>query len=125
MYRHYAASPQMKPNGSIIHFKLSLSFNVKCENWQDLEDQLPFSFFSDDDLEKLIEEVVKASNRGVSAARNASGEPNWSFGQSLFFSSTVVTTIGNNFVSICGHNLKNVTFSPVEVPIYLYKTTVF
>jgi potassium channel subfamily K protein 1 len=42
--------------------------------------------------------VVKASNRGVSAARNVSGEPNWSFGQSLFFSSTVVTTIGNNFV---------------------------
>jgi potassium channel subfamily K protein 1 len=41
--------------------------------------------------------VVKASNRGVSAARNASGEPNWSFGQSLFFSSTVVTTIGNNY----------------------------
>lgn len=78
-----------------------------------------FSFFSDDDLEKLIEEVVKASNRGVSAARNASGEPNWSFGQSLFFSSTVVTTIGNNFVSICGNNLKRVTFSPVEVPKYL------
>jgi hypothetical protein len=41
--------------------------------------------------------VVKASNRGVSAARNASGEPNWSFGQSLFFSSTVVTTIGNDY----------------------------
>jgi hypothetical protein len=56
------------------------------------------SCLSDDDLEKLIEEVVRASNRGVSAARNVSGEPNWSFGQSLFFSSTVVTTIGNYFV---------------------------
>lgn len=50
--------------------------------------------FLDDALEKLIGEVVHASNRGVSAVRNASGEPNWSFGQSLFFSSTVVTTIG-------------------------------
>jgi hypothetical protein len=49
---------------------------------------------SDQALEDLISEVVKASNRGVSASRNASGEPNWSFGQSLFFSSTVVTTIG-------------------------------
>lgn len=37
---------------------------------------------------------MRASNRGVSAARNVSGGPNWSFGQSLFFSSTVVTTIG-------------------------------
>jgi potassium channel subfamily K protein 1 len=78
-----------------------------------------FCFLSDDDLEKLIEEVVKASNRGVSAARNASGEPNWSFGQSLFFSSTVVTTIGNNFVSICSNNVKTDSFRPVEVSKYL------
>lgn len=49
---------------------------------------------TDADLEDLIEKIVSASNRGVSATRNASGEPNWSFGQSLFFSSTVVTTIG-------------------------------
>lgn len=47
-----------------------------------------------DDLESLLEVVVHASNRGVPAAQNVSGGPNWSFGQSLFFSSTVVTTIG-------------------------------
>ncbi|KAL3280120.1 hypothetical protein HHI36_017625 [Cryptolaemus montrouzieri] len=51
---------------------------------------------SDQALEDLISEVVAASNRGVSATRNATGESNWSFGQSFFFTSTVVTTIGKN-----------------------------
>jgi len=45
-------------------------------------------------MESFIKEVLSASNRGVSAAKNVSGEPNWSFGQSLFFACTVITTIG-------------------------------
>ncbi|XP_068633855.1 potassium channel subfamily K member 1-like [Battus philenor] len=53
----------------------------------------------DDDLEALLEEVIKANNRGVSASRNVTSGPNWSFGQSLFFSSTVVTTIGYGHVT--------------------------
>lgn len=54
---------------------------------------------TDNDLEELITEIVKASNRGVSAIKNATGELNWSFGQSLFFASTVVTTIGYGHVT--------------------------
>ncbi|XP_039288120.1 potassium channel subfamily K member 1 isoform X1 [Nilaparvata lugens] len=54
---------------------------------------------TDEDLESLIVEVVTASNRGVSAMGNVTSEPNWSFGQSLFFSSTVVTTIGYGHVT--------------------------
>ncbi|XP_044761560.1 potassium channel subfamily K member 1-like isoform X2 [Coccinella septempunctata] len=53
----------------------------------------------DQALEDLISEVVSASNRGVSATRNATGESNWSFGQSFFFTSTVVTTIGYGHVT--------------------------
>ncbi|RUS76878.1 hypothetical protein EGW08_015369, partial [Elysia chlorotica] len=50
---------------------------------------------TDAELEKFIAEVVHAANRGVSALRNVSQtEPNWSFGQALFFAGTVVTTIG-------------------------------
>lgn len=49
-------------------------------------------------MENFIKEVLSASNRGVSAAKNVSGEPNWSFGQSLFFACTVITTIGEYII---------------------------
>ncbi|XP_034253119.1 potassium channel subfamily K member 6-like isoform X1 [Thrips palmi] len=54
---------------------------------------------SDLDLEMLLNEVVWAADRGVSAVNNVTGHPNWSFGQSIFFSSTVVTTIGYGHVT--------------------------
>ncbi|CAG4929842.1 potassium channel subfamily K member 1-like [Colias croceus] len=53
----------------------------------------------DADLEALLDVVITASNQGVSGSRNVSAGPNWTFGQSLFFASTVVTTIGYGHVT--------------------------
>lgn len=66
--------------------------------------------FLDVALETFITEVVQASNRGVSAVRNATSEPNWSFGQSLFFSSTVITTIGKQVMIITCNMMSNFCF---------------
>lgn len=53
-----------------------------------------FLYFSDDDLEELIDDILKINDKGVSVLRNATGDLNWSFGQALIFSATVITTIG-------------------------------
>jgi potassium channel subfamily K protein 1 len=55
-----------------------------------------FYFILEPELDALLMDVVQATNRGVAVTRNVSSEPNWSFGQSLFFAGTVVTTIGIN-----------------------------
>lgn len=55
---------------------------------------------SDDDLEEFLKAVITANDRGISPLRNATNEMNWSFGQALFFSSTVVTTIGKLYFFI-------------------------
>lgn len=50
---------------------------------------------TEEELESFIYIIVKAANLGVSASKNVTiSEPNWSFGQSLFFATTVLTTIG-------------------------------
>ena len=51
-------------------------------------------WFADSSLDDLIQEIINANNRGVSIEKNGSAVASWSFGQSFFFSSTVVTTIG-------------------------------
>jgi hypothetical protein len=49
---------------------------------------------TDDQLNAFIKVVSIANDRGVPALRNVSKEPSWSFGQAVFFSGTVLTTIG-------------------------------
>lgn len=54
---------------------------------------------SDAELDDFLEAVVVASKHGISAVKNSSNELNWSFGQSFFFATTVVTTIGYGHVT--------------------------
>ncbi len=66
------------------------------------ENRLTLTFrcplFVEQELDALLLDVVRATNRGVAVTRNVSSEPNWSFGQSFFFAGTVVTTIGIVFM---------------------------
>ncbi|GAB6031396.1 hypothetical protein CHUAL_009178 [Chamberlinius hualienensis] len=52
-----------------------------------------------DELDNFVSEVIEAYKRGVVVYGNTTKEPNWSFGQSLFFVVTVVTTIGYGHVT--------------------------
>lgn len=64
----------------------------------------PICFVLDDKLEKFIASIVVATNRGVSATKNVTmAEPNWTFGQSIFFAGTLLTTIGTVHVSTSKH----------------------
>ncbi|XP_077991340.1 potassium channel subfamily K member 1-like [Glandiceps talaboti] len=46
------------------------------------------------DLNDFMKEIVTANEMGVSATNNVTEPANWNFAASLFFSATVVTTIG-------------------------------
>ena len=48
--------------------------------------QFNLNFHQDAELEQFITRIVEANNRGISAITNLTVEPNWSFGQAVFFS---------------------------------------
>lgn len=46
------------------------------------------------DLDDFVSAVIEAQKAGVMTAKNMSNAPNWSFGQSIFFATSLLTTIG-------------------------------
>lgn len=82
---------------------------------------------ADGALEEFIVEIITANNHGVSAIRNVTMEPSWSFGQSLFFSGTVVTTIGYGHVTPLseGGKIFCIVYALVGIPLTLILLTAF
>ncbi|XP_045177470.2 potassium channel subfamily K member 1-like isoform X4 [Mercenaria mercenaria] len=81
---------------------------------------------TDAELEEFIVKIVRATNRGISAVRNVtSSNPNWSFGQSLFFAGTVITTIGYGRVTPLSEAGKGfcVLYAIIGIPLTLIMFT--
>lgn len=87
-YSYLDCFARSKPQTLIDFFIASLSislFNSPC---------------ADDDLDEFIRQVANLNSHGISPLHNATAaDMNWSFGQSLFFASTVITTIGYGHVT--------------------------
>jgi potassium channel subfamily K protein 1 len=69
--------------------------NVKAKRQEFLE--LHRQCLNESDLEMFIKRIVDANNKGITAVSNLTVEPNWSYGQAVFFAGTVLTTIGTLF----------------------------
>ena len=89
---------------NVLHVRINNSiYIIHClEKWLCMINYTINDFVLAESLDDLINAIVEADNRGVTLAPMADGSngnnvsvPSWSFGQSFFFASTVVTTIGN------------------------------
>ncbi|KAK2162923.1 hypothetical protein LSH36_89g00039 [Paralvinella palmiformis] len=80
---------------------------------------------SDAELEEFVVHIIEANNRGVSAVKNVSSEPNWSFGQSLFFAGTILTTIGYGHVTPLseGGKVFCIVYAAIGIPLTLIMFT--
>ncbi|XP_028921146.1 potassium channel subfamily K member 6 [Ornithorhynchus anatinus] len=69
-------------------------------------------------LERFLERVLAAGRHGVSALHNASAPSSWDFASALFFSSTLVTTVGYGYTTPLSDGGKafSIFFALVGVP---------
>lgn len=76
---------------------------------------------AESELDDFLEAIIVASQHGISALRNSSNEMNWSFGQSLFFATTVVTTIGYGHITPIsdGGKLFCIFYALIGIPFLL------
>ena len=66
----------------------------------------PNVFLLGSELEELLQEVLEAKDLGISVLDKHHEDNNWSYGQSILFTVTVVTTIGEELIKLCFAYLK-------------------
>jgi len=100
----------------------ALRVHIRTLREEFLEDN---SCVTDEELENFIVEIIAANDRGVSAVGNVSSEPNWSFGQSIFFAGTVLTTIGYGHVTPLseGGKIFCIVYALLGIPLTLIMFT--
>ncbi|XP_064484143.1 potassium channel subfamily K member 1-like isoform X2 [Ornithodoros turicata] len=82
---------------------------------------------SDEALENFIVEIVKAHENRVSPIKNVTNDPNWSFGHSFFFSSTIITTIGYGNITplSTGGKIFCIVYGLIGIPLTLILLSAF
>lgn len=59
-----------------------------------------------DDLDEFVDVLLEANKAGISVSHNVSNVPNWSFGQSFFFATSVLTTVGQYSVATMSYTVE-------------------
>ncbi|KAL1417267.1 hypothetical protein MTO96_027001 [Rhipicephalus appendiculatus] len=81
----------------------------------------------DEALESFIVEIVRAHENRVSPVKNVTSDPNWSFGHSFFFSSTIITTIGYGNITplSTGGKIFCIVYGLIGIPLTLILLSAF